>query len=298
MSRPPFTSAYERTLIAMEYVLRRIGDGWADWMKTDLDAWRENRDVSHHLGAYGGMGSFNDVIICRMNHHEVTDEQEPWANWLFKWLKAMLLYFARHPLESPSSKQLRRAIGVHAPSLAAYVGGERAPDSMRGFLSDRIEIQGAACLSCGDAAMTPIDLDWAIAGRIVPEMLFDASARATLVQAIDAILSLNVPGLGDPRARITAAALAGTIPIRGKHDWFGLCVRCGSKGLAAYHWVRNASTGAQTTAMAQQCGCCRRLASVCDTARAIDRQVTSSTVFSPRMHSKGRKTRKKKRGRS
>ena len=92
---------YENALIAMERLLTAVGeDHWANWIRKDLRQWKEASDVSHHLSAYGGMGSFNDVGICGGNQHAITDAQEPWANTLFEWLKAVCHYLARRPRES------------------------------------------------------------------------------------------------------------------------------------------------------------------------------------------------------
>ena len=176
MSQPKFC-AYESALMATEDFLRRVGvRNWADWLKQDLIEWRTTRGVSHHRSAYGGMGSFNDVVICPMNDNNITSEQEPWANSLFEWLKATLFYLSQNPSETITEENLRVAVGRNAPSLAAFVGGERAPDSMRGFAGGPVKISGWRCLTCGYAEITQFDIDNAIADEFVPGMIFQACA--------------------------------------------------------------------------------------------------------------------------
>ena len=34
---------------------------WIDWLERDIQDWTQRREVAHHLRAYGGMGSFNDL---------------------------------------------------------------------------------------------------------------------------------------------------------------------------------------------------------------------------------------------
>lgn len=34
---------------------------WIDWLERDIEDWTQRREVAHHLRAYGGMGSFNDL---------------------------------------------------------------------------------------------------------------------------------------------------------------------------------------------------------------------------------------------
>ena len=41
---------------------------WIDWLERDIQDWTQRREVAHHLRAYGGMGSFNDLPSMRGNH--------------------------------------------------------------------------------------------------------------------------------------------------------------------------------------------------------------------------------------
>ena len=34
---------------------------WIDWLARAIQDWNQRREVAHHLRAYGGMGSFNDL---------------------------------------------------------------------------------------------------------------------------------------------------------------------------------------------------------------------------------------------
>jgi hypothetical protein len=57
-------------------LLKRSGEfHWSAWLDASLDR-IENHDLSgvdHLLGAYGGMGSFNDLILTYVNGHTVPD---------------------------------------------------------------------------------------------------------------------------------------------------------------------------------------------------------------------------------
>ena len=46
---------------------------WIDWLERDIQDWTQRREVSHHLRAYGGMGSFNDLPSMRGNHDYIFD---------------------------------------------------------------------------------------------------------------------------------------------------------------------------------------------------------------------------------
>ena len=46
---------------------------WIDWLERDIEDWTQRREVAHHLRAYGGMGSFNDLPSMRGNHDYIFD---------------------------------------------------------------------------------------------------------------------------------------------------------------------------------------------------------------------------------
>ena len=48
-------------------------ENWIDWLERDIQDWNQRREVAHHLRAYGGMGSFNDLPSMRGNHDYIFD---------------------------------------------------------------------------------------------------------------------------------------------------------------------------------------------------------------------------------
>ncbi|MFH1423121.1 MAG: hypothetical protein ABIH42_10470 [Planctomycetota bacterium] len=90
---------YVNALEALIELLSRSGAFfWCNWMREDIDNWRKNKDLSHHLTAYGGMGSLNDLIICKINNHSVTRNQEPWINAVFSGLTS-ITYLIAHSVQ-------------------------------------------------------------------------------------------------------------------------------------------------------------------------------------------------------
>ena len=55
---------------------------WIDWLERDIEDWTQRREVAHHLRAYGGMGSFNDLPSMRGNH-----------DYIFGFLKSVCYAF-------------------------------------------------------------------------------------------------------------------------------------------------------------------------------------------------------------
>jgi hypothetical protein len=64
-------------------LLREHGErhwlSWAERCQRELDA-HDTAAFDHILGAYGGMGSFNDLLILGWNDHLVESEQEDAVN--------------------------------------------------------------------------------------------------------------------------------------------------------------------------------------------------------------------------
>ena len=72
-----------RLMKKLETLLGDVGeDFWRDWIRKDLPR-IENGDrhaLDHFLEAFGGTGSFNDLIIHPVNGHEISEEHIDSAN--------------------------------------------------------------------------------------------------------------------------------------------------------------------------------------------------------------------------
>jgi len=64
-------------------LLREHGErhwlSWAEGCQRELDAY-DSAVLDHILGAYGGMGSFNDLLILSSNGHLIEPEREAVVN--------------------------------------------------------------------------------------------------------------------------------------------------------------------------------------------------------------------------
>jgi hypothetical protein len=64
-------------------LLRRHGiSHWADWLEKDKGLLEKSDyyGIEHLLSAFGGMGSFNDLYICKENGHAIKDEETSIVN--------------------------------------------------------------------------------------------------------------------------------------------------------------------------------------------------------------------------
>lgn len=77
---------YTEALICLRLILQTDHPefkNWIDWLERDIQDWTQHREVAHHLHAYGGMGSFNDLPDMRGNH-----------DYIFGFLKSVCYAFA------------------------------------------------------------------------------------------------------------------------------------------------------------------------------------------------------------
>ncbi len=228
---------YEQSLIAMKRLLDAVNEqAWAKWIETDLQEWRLSGDVRHHRSAYGGMGSFNDVVICRMNHHAVTKANEIWADMLFQWLKSLCFFLAGHPSESFTAASLNQHIGRHDSSLASFVGGDQAADSMRGLTGHSRVLNGWACRNCHQSEVTTANIEYLISEELIPPLLFAACEKQNLNEFVDRVLQIDIPGIKEARTRIASAINESQISLVTSEKWNWQCPYCQSDDTVAQRW--------------------------------------------------------------
>lgn len=77
---------YTEALICLRLILQTDHPefkNWIDWLEQDIQDWTQYREVAHHLRAYGGMGSFNDLPSMHGN-----------LDYIFGFLKSVCYAFA------------------------------------------------------------------------------------------------------------------------------------------------------------------------------------------------------------
>ncbi len=228
---------YEHTLVALKRLLDAVGvRQWSDWIETDIEHWRADKDTAHHLSAYGAMGSINDVWVLKANKHDVTEAQEPWVNALFQWMKSVCRHLAQHPAGSFSADKLARATGKLDSVLAAFEGGKDAPDSMRELVINGPELGGWRCLGCGYSEVTETEAEVFVADDVVPDLVFRSCEGLRLDTLVDQVLAGDIAGLQDRRKELKAAIRSSDILLSNREGWMRPCPACGRNETAVYRW--------------------------------------------------------------
>jgi hypothetical protein len=230
---------YISALKAMEYLLDKTGEKhWKEWISRDISEWEKSEDVEHHLSAYGGMGSLNDIVLCVSNGHKLNENQEPWINPLFNWLKSLCFKLSQNPKEKFTVEDIKNKVGLYDSPLSAFVGGENVAQSMRGMFDSEHEIVGWHCNECSFVELTHMDIDSYLADTLLPSMMFDSYANGSLIELIDKVMAFDIPSLKDHRKYIADAIKKSGISLTEKRKGpMRFCPQCSSDHTGLYRWV-------------------------------------------------------------
>jgi hypothetical protein len=194
-------SQYADALEAMHYLLTHVGVGhWADWIARDIREWRESRGVKHHLSAYGGMGSFNDVYPLG----------EP-ADTVFKHLQLVCWLLAKN-----------RGQDMDEPALLSAF--------QQGALS------GWQCRGCGYAQTSVGALESHLEAWHVPRLIVRSVTAGATTEFVTDLLAGRMPVIDQDRTELLArcqrahvAVTPGPEPRR--------CPACGGGDTVAMLWL-------------------------------------------------------------
>ena len=200
------TDYYKITLEVLVQILKEENyDHWANWMQEDIKLWETKKSVEHHLHAYGGMGSFNDVIVGS------NDNQGIWEGHIFGHLQTLVYSLAK---------------------------GDSLQSILEGILNrnNTNEINGWRCRNCGDARMTEKDINLFIAYYFIPKFFTEYVHKDKLQEVV------NIPKLIDSeevtvkKEQIKSLIKQANIILNPDDNWLWTCPKCGSSEVCAYRW--------------------------------------------------------------
>jgi hypothetical protein len=235
---------YIQALTALEYLLGKAGENhWRAWLRQDMALWESRKDVSHHLSAYGGMGSFNDVWISVQNGHTITRTQEPWVNNLFEILKGLCFRLAHDPEKDEAVLDVNSNPDLPIPSAFKINSDKRALDGATGQLSKvTSQLHGWRCLKCGHAETSSYEIDNHLARVFLPKHLKNAKTERELMALVDSAFAIEFEDLGEIRNPLKQMILDSDIKVVDREGWMRPCPICGSDDTAVYRWEMNNKT--------------------------------------------------------
>jgi len=205
-SLPKGGTTYLEALIATEHLLGSQNEmHWRNWILKDIDEWNNSHSVSHHLSAYGGMGSFNDIGF-----------ENPWINYLFDDLKSACYFLARHPSHKAEARLIRHSMG----NVSFY-------------------LQGWRCLACGYQVVSNYDIENFIARRIIREEILRALDSGQLKQFVESVIKQPPAHKFFTPEAVAIWTQQSGIDLRYEKGWLRPCPKCNGNDTAVYRWDLN-----------------------------------------------------------
>jgi hypothetical protein len=210
-------NAYRDALDAMHLLLNRCGEThWRDWVAKDLADWDASGSVSHHLSAYGGMGSFNDVYLTA-EACSLPAETESWLAALSDDLRSICYLLAQH--------QEKLLPGLRGSLIGMQMGAPKA------------DVSGWRCRSCGYSEVTPREIELYLARREIRPAILEALRQRRVSTLVEEVLSgERARGVESRRDALKEELRASGISIEEREGWMRPCPRCGGDDTAVSYW--------------------------------------------------------------
>lgn len=187
----------------MHDLLGALGEQhWQKWIAQDIEEWQSHKSVSHHLSAYGGMGSFNDVGV-----------DDVWLGTLFEDLKSICYYLAHYPINKPDIHALERSMG--------NIG---------------FELSGWRCLACGYGVVSHRDIEYFVARQVIRRKILTEAEFRHLQGLVTSIVHSHPSDTFLTAEKVVNWASQSGLHLRDKNDWLRPCPNCASNDTAIYRW--------------------------------------------------------------
>jgi hypothetical protein len=201
------TDYYKTTLTILAKILQEENhEHWAKWMQEDLKLWETDKSVEHHLHAYGGMGSFNDVTIGG------NDNEGIWKGHIFGHLQNLACRLAK---------------GDTLESILKSISNQHRSN----------EISGWRCRNCGDARMTDREINLFIANNFIPKFFVKFVQEDRLNEVNDILKLIDSEEVMDKKSQVKTLIQQANIILNPDDNWLWTCPKCGSSEVCVYRWV-------------------------------------------------------------
>jgi hypothetical protein len=206
LSIKKMTDYYKTSLEILAQILREENhEHWSKWMQEDIKLWETNKSVEHHLHAYGGMGSFNDIVIGG------NDNLGIWKGQVFSHLQALAYSLAK---------------GNSLNSIIEEI-------LSRNFSN---EISGWRCRNCGDARMTDRDINLFIAYHFIPKLFAKFLQDDKLKSVVELYDFIDSEEVINKKNQIKSLIQQVNIILNPDDIWLWTCPECGSSEVCVYRW--------------------------------------------------------------
>jgi hypothetical protein len=202
------TDHYKVALQILYQLLKEDGqDHWANWIAQDIHLWEHDKSVEHHLRAYGGMGSFNDLPPLNGNATESI-----WKTQIFGNLQNI------------------------AYTLATGGSVQNIIENWDNLLKNN-QISSWRCRNCTEAKITQRDIELYIAPKIIADKMLHCIRENRLNEALDILQLIDTPQVQQQRTSLQQLLNNHHIYLNADGNWHWHCPQCGSAEVCVYRWT-------------------------------------------------------------
>ncbi|MCP9768024.1 hypothetical protein EGI22_08870 [Lacihabitans sp. LS3-19] len=192
---------YLKTLELLKSLLISNGEQfWADWMQKDIDVWNKDKSTEHHLHAFGGAGSFNDINLGQ------NDKIGYWKNALLSNLASISYGFAKtQTIEIP-----------------------------KGYFS---QLEGGMCRKCKNGDIAENSIERFLAAKFIPEIIEKNLLSNDFLEILNLENFQNNSETQTEKAEIINAIKNANIKLNPFGSaWEYDCKICGEPNKISYRW--------------------------------------------------------------
>lgn len=200
---------YKISLEILHRILKDSGnDHWANWITKDINEWIDNKKVDHHLRAYGGMGSINDLAVGGADMIGV------WKNRLFDIIKNISWSLAKGKIS-------------------------RVPVDTEFYRYGNNEISGWRCCKCGHSRIDRVKIEDYLSTKFLPIIIVNLIESDELEKVIDLDSIVYRKEINTLRELISKKIISEGITLTNGNEWLWTCPECESKDVCVYRWIYN-----------------------------------------------------------
>ena len=200
------TDHYKISLEILYRLLKESGnDHWANWIQKDIHLWTTEKRVDNHLGAYGGMGSINDLSVGG------SDTIGVWKNRLFDTTKNLTWSLAKGKISTP-------------------------PLDDKFYRYDSTEISGWRCRHCGHSRIDKSNIELYLSTEFLPKLFVDYIRQNKLIEILDLNTIVSLDQIVEKRNAIEKLIQNANITLTSGNEWLWTCPECESKNVCVYRW--------------------------------------------------------------
>jgi predicted RNA-binding Zn-ribbon protein involved in translation (DUF1610 family) len=201
------TDYYKTALNLLIEMLKDSGyDNWINWLSEDIRLWDSEHTTEHHLRAYGGMGSFNDVVIGDNTTIGL------WRGRIFGTIQTLAYSLAKGDIST-------------APLNQDFYGNQPS------------EISGWRCRNCGHAIINNRNLDIYLASYFIPKFFLQYLTEGNLAEILNIEKMVFSEEVKQKHHEIASLIKKTEIIVSETNDWLWICPKCGSSEVCAYRWI-------------------------------------------------------------